>query len=120
LQRSGNGLAHVDVARHHCAINGSVDGGVVQIRLRHLDRRLFLVDLGACLLFLGQRSRNLSCRAIGVRLCYIERLLADYSLPGESQIALVVGFRLHLAGLGSVRYRNRQICLGVLQVRLCL
>ena len=45
LQARGDGLADVDIARHHHAIDRRLDDGVVEIHLGDVHRRLGLVGL---------------------------------------------------------------------------
>ena len=115
-------MANIYAACDHCAVDGGVNRGVIQIGLRHGHGRLLLLNLGGCLGDLCLGRGNGRRRRVVVGFSQIELLLAHHAILGESYGAFVIGFGLHLGRLGflQVGFRRGQagFSVGIICLRL--
>ena len=95
LQRCGDCLTHIYVARHHRAINRRADHGVIKICLCNGHSGRFLRHLRFRLR--DVRNSSVYRRVSGVKICFrqIELLLAHYPFFRECNGAGIVRFGLY-------------------------
>ena len=122
MQRRRNGLAHVHVACHYRAVNRRANHRVVEIGLRHLERRFLLADLRFRLRHVGLRAPHCCIRGIVVGFRHVQLLLAHDSGFGKSGRAVVIALRLNqrCSGFFQICARGNEIGSGVFQVCRCL
>ena len=118
MKRCGDSLPYIHVARDDSSVDGSVNRGVVQIRLRHGDCRFLLFYLGCGLNHLSLCRANGRLRAFGIGLRQVELLLAHYTFFGQPLRALIVSFRLDssCSGFLGIGFGGCQICLRIAKV----
>ena len=93
LKARGHGLADVDVARDHGAVDRRDDVGEAEVDLGRVERRFLLADIGAVELNLRHRLVGCAARAIervlGHDVLFSQRLIALVSDPGVIKTRLI-------------------------------
>ena len=119
MQRGRHGLSHVDVARYHRSIDRRANHRVIEIRLRHRQRRFLLGDLRVRLRHVCLCPAHSGIRGIVIRLCQIQLLLTRDSAFCQLHSTLVVRFGLHERGFRflKIRLRGNQVSFRVFHVR---